>query len=356
MDAIFSKAIPLETDLFTILIITTIFNIITSITATFGNSLILIVLNKRRDLQTRTYILLGFLSATDVIVGLIIQPLHVCNGVLLLMSKPNCELFDKMDIMSLLFIGWSLFTVAEIALTRYMAIFFPYKHNAVVTKKRICVCTLIVWAIWLVVIVLYAEKIVDFIFMRYFFSILILLILLTTSIICVKIYKLVKEIKRQVGIQSKLSTKTRTLIKQTKLTKTLAVITTAFALCFLPTMCLLFIHAVVKFNYIISFKLWPVFDLVLLLNSTFNPIIYSWRCRDMRKAILRYVKTYRMLNRKASSRDSTWSLSRVGTGRLASAYARSSYELKNMNNPVPSENNESQVYRPFDSLNNLETI
>ena len=54
-----------------------VFNIFLSITAFFGNALILIALYKKSFLHSPSKVLLSNLAATDLCVGLIIEPLTV---------------------------------------------------------------------------------------------------------------------------------------------------------------------------------------------------------------------------------------------------------------------------------------
>ena len=54
-----------------------VFNIFLSITAFFGNALILVALYKESSLHSPSKVLLSNLAATDLCVGLIIEPLTV---------------------------------------------------------------------------------------------------------------------------------------------------------------------------------------------------------------------------------------------------------------------------------------
>ena len=130
-----------------------VFNIFLSITGFFGNALILVALYKESSLHSPSKVLLSNLAATDLCVGLIIEPLTV----IYLMSVVNehwniCRyLAVTCSVISVTLFAVSLLTLTAISVDRLLALLLGLRYKQVVTLKRAYV---IVVAFWLVSIAL----------------------------------------------------------------------------------------------------------------------------------------------------------------------------------------------------------
>ena len=109
-------------------------NTFLSITATVGNVLILIALNKVTSICPPTKLLFRCLAVTDLCVGLITQPLFTVT--LLTSFNVHRYVFFILVVSSLVLCGVSLLTSTAISMDRLLALsLLRYRH--VVTLRRV---------------------------------------------------------------------------------------------------------------------------------------------------------------------------------------------------------------------------
>ncbi|CAH3194996.1 unnamed protein product, partial [Porites evermanni] len=103
-----------------------------------GNLLILVVIRKTQDLHWPSFVLVGSLAASDLLVGLICQPLLVALNITELKKNFNVFCYCRM----LLFVtGWttagvSLLILTAISLDRLLALILHLQYNTTVTVPR----------------------------------------------------------------------------------------------------------------------------------------------------------------------------------------------------------------------------
>ncbi len=108
-----------------------------------GNTLVLSAILRTPSLRSPSMILLSSLAVSDLLVGLVVQPLFIAKELredLYLLRI--CYLF-----LTYAFCGVSLGTVTAISLDRFAALHYHMRYVSIVTKTRV-ICTLV--AIWLV--------------------------------------------------------------------------------------------------------------------------------------------------------------------------------------------------------------
>ena len=127
-------------------------NILLSITAFAGNSLILVVLHKKSSLHPPSKLLYRCLATTDLLVGLITQPhmaLHWMS-----VSQENWSLCryarDAVDITGYVFILVSLMTMTAISVDRLLALLLGLRYKQIVTLKRMYIIVTTFWVFNLV--------------------------------------------------------------------------------------------------------------------------------------------------------------------------------------------------------------
>ena len=113
-------------------------NIFLSITAVLGNTLILVALGQEISLHAPSKLLLRCLSTTDLLVGLLSQPMYAAYEMSLLNgSLETCRLtFVISFIAGYILSGVSLFTSTAISLDRLLALLMGLKYKLAVTFKR----------------------------------------------------------------------------------------------------------------------------------------------------------------------------------------------------------------------------
>ncbi|CAH3177832.1 unnamed protein product, partial [Porites lobata] len=110
-------------------------NFVLSITAFVGNTLILVALYKVPSIHPPTKLLFRCLSATDLCVGLFLQPLFVIR------------ILNTNSSSSFILCAVSVLTSTAISLDRLLALTLGLRYRIVVTLKRVAVLVTCFWLI-----------------------------------------------------------------------------------------------------------------------------------------------------------------------------------------------------------------
>ena len=129
-----------------------VLNSLLSITAILGNTLILVALHKESSLHPPSKLLLRCLAATDLCVGLIVEPLFV--GYLISVLKEHWNIcrytLTSSFIIGSILVLVSLMTLAAISVDRLLALLLGLSYREVVTLKRTSVILIIFWVVSIV--------------------------------------------------------------------------------------------------------------------------------------------------------------------------------------------------------------
>ena len=269
-------------------------NTFLSITATLGNVLILIALNKVTSICPPTKLLFRCLAVTDLCVGLITQPLFT---VMLLASSNVYEYVkDIQMISSIVLCGVSLLTSTAISVDRLLALSLGLRYRYVVTLRRVRALIISFWFL------IAASVGCLFILEIYFFvyAVVMLISLLISAISYAKIYfRLRHQLLRVQGHvhqrqQLPPNGVVPTALNVARYKKTvsfIAWIQLGLFACYSP-LCITLVsdHFEEEFldDNIIYF-----FLCLLFLNSSLNPILYCWKIREVKQAVK---DTIRQLN------------------------------------------------------------
>ena len=126
-----------------------IFNIVLSITAFLGNSIILVALHKESSLHPPSKLLYRCLAVTDLLVGLVSQPCHVSYWMSLVQEHWSLCPYarDAAYITSYALCGVSLSTMTAISVDRLLALLLGLRYRQKVTLKRTYVIIATFWIV-----------------------------------------------------------------------------------------------------------------------------------------------------------------------------------------------------------------
>ena len=262
-----------------LLIFIAVLNIFLSITALLGNTLILSALRKETSLQPASKILYRNLTITDLCVGVVVQPLgaayslSVVNGKWIICYYTGLTAFISGVILCLA----SLVTVTAISVDRLLALLLGFKYKEAVTLKR---ANIIVVAIWVLSIVgpfcnAYLAITVSICLFTLFFS-------YTKIFLALRCY--------QIHVQSHISegqprqAMPLNMVRYRKGVYSALWVLVALTICYLP-------HYIVEVltgqaGMTLSLYIARQFTTILvLLNSSLNPLLYCWKISEMRQAV-----------------------------------------------------------------------
>ena len=133
---------------FVINILTCILNFMFSLITCVGNFLILFAIRKTQDLHSRpSFVLLGCLAASDLLVGLICQPFFAAFKVAELMEKFSayCTLRMFQSTSGWITSGVSFLTLAVVSVDRLLALTLHLRYNTIVTVRRAFQAIFVLW-------------------------------------------------------------------------------------------------------------------------------------------------------------------------------------------------------------------
>ena len=127
-------------------------NILLSITATLGNSLILAALHKESSLHPPSKLLYRCLATADLLVGLVTQPAAATYWMSLV--HEHWSLFRQTRgvgyISGFTLCGVSLFTMTAISVDRLLAMLLGLRYKDIVSLRRTYITLAIVWVVCLI--------------------------------------------------------------------------------------------------------------------------------------------------------------------------------------------------------------
>ena len=262
-----------------------------SYTAIVLNIITIQALRKTSSLPKTLKTLLLSLSISDLGVGLLVQPLYV--AFLTMEITENSKNTDNIIaywavvkayvISDSLFAFASFFGVFAITVDRFLAIHLHLRYQELVTHKRVVAAVISFWVFSVIACFGYEKSIIVL-------SVMSVVCIITTGLLYCKIYAAVRHHTNQIRLLQvpEQEAQNGDMANATRFRKT-AVATfyvyTLFSVCYLPIACAGLATMIHGKNAILS-HLWFFTWTVVYLNSSFNPLIYSWKMRNIRQAVL----------------------------------------------------------------------
>ena len=269
-------------------------NIFLAITASLGNTLILIALHKVTSIYPPTKLLFRCLAVTDLLVGLISQPLYVTILFPRFTTWNENVAIDLADgFFFRLLPAVSLLTSAAISVDRLLALLLGLRYRHTVTLRRVWVVIVCIWLISALPatgdIFFEYPKLYDIAF--WLFSALITFSLLVSVFSYAKIFKTLRY--RQVQVHCNTQQKQRpngggnqlNIARYKKTVYSIAWVQLALLICYLPYILIGWFGDSTEIDI-----LGELFVTLIYLNSSLNPALYCWRIRDVRQEVKNIIR------------------------------------------------------------------
>ena len=278
-------------------IITIIINIITSPLTVLLNVLVIIAVIRTPRLQSYPNILLSCLAATDILTGLITQPLFILCEILQLFGMNESEVtlcsFHNSALRTLSLC--SCLHLMLITCDRLIAIKFTLHYPYVVTTRNIKLAVITVWIFCLIFGVLKPInneqiKTISFFLIAFTFISCTIFIVFSYLVLYQEVLRHQKKIKTQQVPQEEVER----FAKEHKALKTTVFVVGAVLLCFGPLVFAVVLRGHGLITSISVFRPW-IFTF-LVLNSLLDPLIYCWRQQEMRKFAFKFKRQARVLS------------------------------------------------------------
>ena len=265
-------------------------NILLFITAFSGNSLILVALHKESSLHPPSKLLYRCLATTDLLVGLVAQPLYAVYWMSEVQEHWSlCRYVrDATYITAYVLLLVSLMTMTAISVDRLLALLLGLRYKQIVTLKRTYIIVTTFWVFTLVaslsgffyhrIIFMYSSLVISFCLVISFAS--------YTKIFCTLRYH-----QAQVRDQQQLSqTNALNMARFRKAVYSALWVQLALVVCYAPIWTVDIVIAHTKKYSLLSVVIWKVAVILLYFNSTLNPFLYCWKISEVRKAVKQTLK------------------------------------------------------------------
>ena len=260
------------------------------------NLLSIILFIKNRSLRTRSMYLVISLTVADMLVGVLsggyvtFARLLGCRLIKLNLSR---EVIIPLGLFFIVFPVVSLTNIAVISLERFHATFRPFRHRLI--KRWVYVIAITV--VWVFPVIGCAIYVVDMLYLNgYFLYILVSFCLLGLIVIFVSYTSILFKFRLGAHPQRHCAA----ALRQRKLTVTLFITTLVSLLLWLPYIIYLLVWWSTNIINSLSppedFRLFFSFLFLLFANSLVNPILYTIRMPDFKKALLSLFRRHQREN------------------------------------------------------------
>ena len=259
-------------------------NILFSLTALVGNTVILLALRRCTSLHPSSKSLFYSLAISDFAIGLFGQPLFAVYT--LAIAWNDAELFCSVGLpysLTAAFLALvSLWSLTVIALDRYLALILRFRYRAIVTVKRIVV---VLVSGWLFIAFCTASITLGIQLRQIISNFFLLFCLVSSSCFYIKTYFTLRRHKLQMQGQSSFS-----MAYYRKSLNSMFLVFCLFLVTYLPFVFALAATTTLGFSSL-SLLVLDITSFVGLLNSSLNPIVYCWRIKDIKTEAKRVIRS-----------------------------------------------------------------
>ena len=267
-----------------------VLNAFLSYTAIMLNIVTIHAMRKTSSLPKPLKTLLLSLAVSDLGVGLVVQPYYIALMVKWVQNNTENNPVYTMETTPVIDVFYfaSFLSILAISVDRFLAIHLHLRYQELVTHKRVVALVISIW-VFSALISLFKilinipslRKVMAIIFGSYF---------IFTAVIYYKIYIVVRRHTNQIqALQLQQESQNDEMTNFARLRKSVVgtfYVYLVFLVCYIPGYCSLFIYIVdPQPNTAIEGFLLYVWTLIFL-NSSLNPVVYCWKMRHIRHAIM----------------------------------------------------------------------
>ncbi|XP_078361556.1 uncharacterized protein LOC144645909 [Oculina patagonica] len=281
---------PSATEARAFLIFLAVINIVTSpFTAALNALVIMAVKTKARLRANKPNILLACLATTDLMVGVIVQPLFAALLITVALGETtagSCALQNVTTYVSMILCDASLIHLALISGERYLAMKHAFAYSTgLVTEARLLTGSALAWLFSLILFIpLFVNMTVFIVLINTFISVSLAMI----TFCQITVYSEVRRHEKEIATQQVTEEARQKFLKDKKAFKLTAIVVSVLFLCYGPIIVLRLVfityRSYMSIQTAYACLLSTVF--VTILNSFLNPLIHSVRMRQFRVAFI----------------------------------------------------------------------
>ena len=267
-------------------------NILLSITATLANSLTLVALHKESSLHPPSKLLYRCLATTDLLVGLVNQPLYATYWMSMVYEHWSfCQYAkDAIVISSYVLCGVSLMTMTAISVDRLLAMLLGLRYKEIVTLRR----TYIIFAIFWIVSLLSGLFFHLNYRITFWLSVTGAPLCLVISIASyTKIFRAISHHQAQIqdyAQQQPSQPNALNMARYRKAVYNAIWVQLALFVCYFPQFIVRIVIFLSAKRFSNLFLIYGMGIFILFFNSTLNPFLYCWKISEVRRAVKQTIR------------------------------------------------------------------
>ena len=268
-------------------IVNCVFIAFLAISAIIFNSVTIQALRKTSSLPVPLKTLLLSLFVSDLGVGLLVEPFYIGLLVKWLqrdnLTDATCTTFL---VISCIFSSASFLGVIALSTDRFLAVHLHLRYQELVTHNRAVSVVISIWVFSALVSLLFVYEN----FSNVVISVIGVVCLLITAMLYFKIYLAVRRHRNQIQtLQVQQAAQNGQTVNAARLRKSAVgvfYVYLVFWLCYVPQFCSFALFVITGVNTSVKAFVITSAPTLLLLNSSLNPVIYCWKMRHIRRAVL----------------------------------------------------------------------
>ena len=282
----YSNNDPSKATFETVTVINCVLNAPLMLISIFGNALVLAAIIKTPSIRSTSMHMLCSLAASDLLVGLISQPLYIAVG----LSMKDSSLVTAMRTIGFSFCLVSLATATAISVDRFIALHYHLRYATLVTHSRVRYTLVIIWIISFLVDSVY------FLNIKRLFSLLLGIIsgilLLISTFSYLRIYLIVRRHHSQMhaqqqAVQTVSAENGAHMMRLIQSALNTFVFYIVLITCYFPMYIIWTVLGTTQKEWKAEFSFAVT---LVFLNSSINPFLYCWRLRELRLAVVKIAR------------------------------------------------------------------
>ena len=270
-------------------IVNCVFNAFLSYNTVMLNIATIHAITKTSSLPKPLKTLLLSLAASDLGVGLLVQPLFITLLIQWLQQlSPSCNMYTSFSVTMNLFLTASFANIIGVTLDRYLAIQLHLRYHNIVTHWRVIAVVIFIWllSIFLSLRMFWLPSTIKYLVL----AVAGILSVLVTTLLYIKIYLVLRRHRNQIQALQVQQTaqngeRTANFANLRRSAVGTFYVYLLFLLCYLPRFVSLITLHIYGPN--IQLKSFSLCSLTLIfLNSSLNPFIYCWKMRNVRHSLI----------------------------------------------------------------------
>ena len=269
-----------------IIILNCVLNAPLMLTTILGNSLVLATILRTPSLRSPSTVFLCSLAVSDLLVGLVVQPVYIVDKL-----KPGMPIMNAYFSLVLLLCGVSLGTMTALSVDRLLALQCHMRYPTLVTKKR---AIYIIVKLWFGCLFL---SCIHFAGQEFFIITVVVgtaLCFLVSTFSYIRIYQLVRRHQLQIEAQQRQLAQNYNVEHKLNIVQAIKSALYTFIyyicliLCYSPVFISMLRFAITPESWTMA---WNLADTVVFMNSSINPFLYCLCNGKLRAAVLKTLRT-----------------------------------------------------------------